>query len=1108
MAQDQFFQQILKALEGPLDPKAFEACACELVRMDFPGVVSVPGGQDSGMDGAIPDLDGEAFPLICTTSEDVIGNLTGSLDSYLASNGRRRKIVVATSRSLTPTRRRNLEERAQEKGFTLVNVYEQQSVAERLYRNSKWCKELLNLTGQPPALSKIPPNPRADLTASFVGREEDLKWLKERQRDCVLSGQPGSGKTHLLRQIISSENSYFLTGDTSSEIAAAIRDNNPVSIIVDDAHTCMDDLATLQKIRKETGSNFKIVAITWPNGLKDLQVALSIGTDDCRELRLLTRDEIVEVIKSCSIHGPDQLIHEIVNQAEGKPGLAVLLSFLCISGNIKRFWTGDLLSQWVLFSLARSLGEKPEEILAAFSLGGDEGLNLSSISRVFNIPLVQVRKIVANLAAAGIVTEVGDKLSVRPPALRYALVRDVFFSGATSLDPVPFYSEVSNSEELASTIVHAAHRGANIPDHIIFERVVSADAPKVWESYAWLGKRQTLKVLEEFPQYDQSLIEPGLNYCPEKMLPRMFERAIGDNRPLNSNPDHPIRKIQDWISHVWPKTPEAVERKRQLLNSVISWLDSDKENSVAYQVLPEVFQMGFRQDSMDPGGGNTFQLRHGVLDKVDVVAIGVLWDRCFQLLSRQQSIEWKYVIDAVEHVLYIGRHPSEIEAETLAESKRLAAKMISDLATIVGDKSGVKSQLMVMAENLGITTGLTIDTTFETLFPSRDTMYEDKGQSATKKVKELSERWKTREPREVARDLNRFESEAKNADLKWPRLTPHLVENLATSVSHPMTWAQVFYESGLPTDLVCPFWEYSMLNDLEGWQQFATQNIGTPLKHRIVQMIFVHPNPPVKMLNLALDNCSEFGDSIEYLTARAPLETLKRLLQHESPNIRGHAAIGEWNMSEKHQIRTEVEELWRDAIVNFDDHDYWLNEILRKDTDLAFKWTMKQFTTPNAIDYEKAKLITSLCPTLSTEQRSALLDHLPDGYYGKELILDLVQDDDELCAKVFASENLDYLRLYLVEWKGGPGWEQRVIKAIESGYDIDEVSYHVIPSNQMWWGNESEMWKGWQNTFNPLLDHSDERIRTVGQKVKGYVQERIDRALKREESRAVYGRRF
>ncbi|MFC1958352.1 hypothetical protein ACFLV6_00295 [Chloroflexota bacterium] len=130
MIRDPFYQDIITRLTGKLDPELFEQCAADLLRDTYPGLVPIRGGNDAGMDGAVADMAGVAFPLVSTTQEDVIGNLTQSLKSYVKDGGLRRKVILATSQSLTPKRRRNLESRASELGFELTNVHSQEAFAD------------------------------------------------------------------------------------------------------------------------------------------------------------------------------------------------------------------------------------------------------------------------------------------------------------------------------------------------------------------------------------------------------------------------------------------------------------------------------------------------------------------------------------------------------------------------------------------------------------------------------------------------------------------------------------------------------------------------------------------------------------------------------------------------------------------------------------------------------------------------------------------------------------------------------------------------------------------------------------------------------------------
>jgi hypothetical protein len=380
MIRDPFYQDIIRALNGKVDPELFEQCAADLLRDIYPGLVPIRGGTDAGMDGAISDTEGNAFPLVSTTEEDVIGNLTNSLKSYLNKGGTRRKMVSATSQRLTQRQRNNLEVRAQELGFTLIQIHSQEAIADLLYRNPPWCKELLGLTGQPSALSVIPNTSRPRITDSLIGRENDLAWLQGTSGDLLLTGQPGSGKTFLLSTFAKQSGALFLVIEDPAQIAACIRAQQPEAIIVDDAHLDISLLSRLSHLRTELGAGFRIIATCWPGQKDSVLQSMQLPTSSVHDLDPLTRDQIVELVKSTGTAGPTELIREIVDQAEGRPGRAATLCHLCIRGDVRQVALGEALSRDIRTTFEPLVGSGATEILAAFSLGGDRGMDMGTVS--------------------------------------------------------------------------------------------------------------------------------------------------------------------------------------------------------------------------------------------------------------------------------------------------------------------------------------------------------------------------------------------------------------------------------------------------------------------------------------------------------------------------------------------------------------------------------------------------------------------------------------------------------------------------------------------------------------------------------------------------------
>lgn len=124
--------------------------------------------------------------------------------------------------------------------------------------------ELLNLPGTPPALSVLPKTSRPQMNDSLMGRDIDLAWLEGTYNDRILVGQPGVGKTFLLREFVMRGGGLFVVTDDRTSILGGLREEKPKALVLDDAHVAPDLLQYLGQLREETGASFSIVASCWP----------------------------------------------------------------------------------------------------------------------------------------------------------------------------------------------------------------------------------------------------------------------------------------------------------------------------------------------------------------------------------------------------------------------------------------------------------------------------------------------------------------------------------------------------------------------------------------------------------------------------------------------------------------------------------------------------------------------------------------------------------------------------------------------------------------------------------------------------------------------------
>ncbi|MFC2047356.1 hypothetical protein ACFLTK_03685, partial [Chloroflexota bacterium] len=729
------------------------------------------------------------------------------------------------------------------------------------------------------------------------------------------------------------------------------------------------------------------------------------------------------------------------------------------------------------------------------------------------LSLIQVRQVVTGLAAGGVLTDVGQgRLSVRPPTLRFALVRDVFFGGATSLPYEGLIQQSTDMVETALTLIGSRSRGATIPPDLIKETVIQVDSSKVWEAFSYLGQEECNWVVENRPDKLPLIAGPALHMVPQKSIPLLLTLAVDDTRQLHSYPDHPLRKIEDWVKSGKPGSGEAISRREILLDSTLEWFATTSNTHIALQALKYILSPTFSDSETGPGSQLTVTFLRGLITQAEMSLIRGFWPRVMEFM-RSASIEnWGPMLDLIQEWLSPGRLGPNASKEVRGIMQEFACEMAADIININLTHPGVLSHISRIFKNFEIELSIDVDTEFDTLFPAegRGRNWKERQAIQEKAAKKLAGDWSKRNAESTAERMVRFEIEARNANMTWPRWSPFVAERIASEAGSPSTWARAFIKAGAESDIVIPFLKAIASIDNKEYPELLKMCLGEPRLHfACIAVGFTAAFLPEDLLPdiiSILDN--RFSNWIESSCIRLeiPEDRLIILLSHTDCSVAAAAATGEWEATPRGTIRESLKDLWRKVIIKCLEREFEGEEIFRKDPSLAFEWLLLRIKETRTFPYYDNDLLEVALQVINVEQRKTLLESITDGPWYDTVILGIVDDEIELYRDLLRNARLK--RFHLSPLSGNPAgaWIDRALLALDAGYSPLDISQAVYGNFRFWSGHESTYWAQWVESFKPLLNHNDRRIQNIGQVGRDYSMEQRDRALAEERHEDIYGR--
>jgi len=744
---------------------------------------------------------------------------------------------------------------------------------------------------------------------------------------------------------------------------------------------------------------------------------------------------------------------------------------------------------------------------------------------VLGISRPQLSELLVGLARGGTVEEIpsrdGDvpRLIIQPEALRYVAVHDQFFRTPRS----PYYWSIVEALPRPTIallpLIGAALRGANIDHDKIRGLLRKSESERVFRAYASLGREEAQFCLEEAPQFSMQIAETVLEFAPELGLPILLQSAVGDSRPTNSSPDHPLRLIEDYV-----KIPHnSIRRRRKVLDAVKQWLMKDGEIDVAIKALAPALAIDWEYIRAKPGSGHTITFQQDLVG-IDVLKeLAGLWDEVLDALSCRKVDIFSPLIRPLDDLCYPGRFGvTEPDSTWLEQAGKTARYVIKRLADQYADRPMVIRELRKRKKVVGARVRLPTHPEFDTLFPLETIVTPYDPETVRRREKQqarsasrLASTWLEEPAEDVAHRFAQLERESEAMEYRWPRLSPNVAEELARSTHDPISFANVLLEERVHNDLLAPFVNTTVRDKPSGWTDLIDEILSDQAYCSVGIVACLTADVDSELQQRAVSLCDwRVKNWLEYSRTTLSVDLLTQLLQHDDKDVVS-AAVVRLGGHRTDELSGGLVSIWEEAVSIHKGGNYWIATILSRNPVLLAKWIQKYIERASSSRWQGEDVpddVLQGTANLPLDTRMGLLEALAkenSPLVDEELVAKLVGTDLEAEEFVLIDRRLESYRQVILYGVPDGDWLHRAILATRAGMKPEEIASSTFwgYGHSAWAGELSCVYAKYLKAFRDLattpLGPEQREIVEAGER---YFQKAKERELKRERQEAIYGR--